>query len=93
MAVALDRLATVLDRQAKSPREKPSTITVKPTLTWPTLGDNDHDVELFVEEFEEIGGLANNSKGMSPIEMVRTIGNCLKGWRKQAYKVEVRAAR
>ena len=30
---------------------------------------------------------------MSPIEMVRTIGNCLKGSRKQAYKVEVRAAR
>ena len=30
---------------------------------------------------------------MSPIEMVRTIGSCLKGSRKQAYKVELRTAR
>ena len=52
-AVALGRLVSVLDRQAKSPRERLRTIMVKPTLTWPTLGDNDHDVELFVEEFKK----------------------------------------
>lgn len=57
------------------------------------MGESDFDVETFIEEFEEICGLAKNSKGMSYMEMVRTLGGCLKGSRKQAYKVELKAAR
>ena len=56
----------------------------------PTIDDDGYG---FFEEFEEICGLANNSKGMSPIEMVHTLGSCLKGSRKHAYKVELKTAR
>ena len=93
MAGALERLTEVPALQTQSAAERPSTITVKPTLTWPSLGDNDFDVDAFFEEFEKKCGLANNGRGMAPIEMVRTLGNCVKGSRKQAYKVELRAAR
>ena len=56
-------------------------------------GDQDFDVDTFVEEFEELVALANEGKGMNHTEMVRCIGSCLKGARKQAYRVELRAAR
>ena len=86
-------MADVLAHQTLKRGEKPSTITVKPTVQWPTFGDADHDADTFFEDFEEICALANNSKGMSFIEMIRTLGGCLKGSRKQAYTVEVKAAR
>ena len=60
MAGALERLTEVLALQTQSAAERPSTLTVKPTLTWPSLGDNDFDVDAFFEEFEEICGLENN---------------------------------
>ena len=37
--------------------------------------------------------MANNSKGMSHVEMVRAVGNCLRGSRKQAYNVKLKSAR
>ena len=49
MAGALDKLASILERQTKSQGEKHSTITVKPTINWPMLGDRDFDVDNFIE--------------------------------------------
>jgi len=49
MAGALDKLASILERQTTKQGEKHSTITVKPTISWPTLGDGDVDVDNFIE--------------------------------------------
>ncbi|CAK0865466.1 unnamed protein product, partial [Prorocentrum cordatum] len=90
LAVALQGLAGALGRRAD---KKSSTIQVKPQYSLPTLGDGDFDVDSFVEEFEEMVGLANDGAGMSATEMVRVLGTCLKGSRQRAYKVELKQAR
>ncbi|CAK0832647.1 unnamed protein product [Prorocentrum cordatum] len=90
LAAALQGLAGALGRRAD---KKSSTIQVKPHYSLPTLGDGDFDVDSFVEEFEEMVGLANDGSGMSATEMVRVLGTCLKGSRQRAYKVELKQAR
>ena len=64
-----------------------STIQIRPNVQWPTLDDNNQEVERFYYEFEGICQLANDSSGMSYAEMFLTIGNCLKGARKNTYEV------
>ncbi|CAK0835569.1 unnamed protein product [Prorocentrum cordatum] len=90
LAAALQGLAGALGQRAD---KKSSTIQVKPHYSLPTLGDGDFDVDSFVEEFEEMVGLANDGAGMSATEMVRVLGTCLKGSRQRAYKVELQQAR
>ena len=71
----------------KSATRTRSTIQIRPNVRWPTLDDNNQDVERFYHEFEGICQLANDSSGMSYAEMFLTIGNCLKGARKNTYEV------
>ena len=52
------------DRQG----EQRSPIQIRPNVTWPSLGDTDNDVETFIEEYEEVVGLANDGRGMSAKE-------------------------
>ena len=47
--------------QSQQPR---SVIQIKPQVSWPTLGNNDHDIDAFFDEFEEVTGLCNDGKGM-----------------------------
>ena len=61
--------------------------------SWPSLGGQDVDVDSFIEEFEELMGLANDGKGMHATERVHCIRSCLRGSRIQAFQREVRAAR
>ena len=56
-----------------------STIQIKPDVTWPKLADNDQDIDSFFEELEDVCGLANDAKGMSDLERLRCLGNCLQG--------------
>ena len=68
---------------------KSSTIRVEPRVTWPKLGDDGaggREVEEFYEKLEEIYGLANNGKGMSPKEMLVALKSCLTGSRKKIYE-------
>ena len=55
--------------EAMASKGKNSTMRVEPRITWPKLGDDDtggREVEELYERLEEIYGLANNGKGMSP---------------------------
>ena len=67
--------------------EVPSTIQTRPTVSWPMFGDDDHDLDKFREELEEVCGLANNGRGMSYKEMFRVLGSCLKKSRHQTYQL------
>ena len=67
--------------------EVPSIIQTRPSVAWPTFGDDDHDLEKFREELEEVCGLANNGRGMSYEEMFRVVGSCLKKSRHQTYQL------
>ena len=93
MAGAVGRLAEVLEQQTHVRSGKPSNITVEPQIQWPAFGDHDDDADGFFEDVEEICGLANNGQGMAPKEMIRTLGGCLKGSRKQEFNDDVRSAR
>ena len=59
-----------------------STIKVSPTFKWPTLGDDGPDskeVEEFYEKYEDLCRLANDGRGMSPLEHLTTLVSCLRG--------------
>ena len=60
-----------------------------PQVTWPTLGDGDgeHNVEAFFEEYEDIVGLANDGRGMAPVEKLRCRRQRLKQSRRKVYNV------
>merc|ERR1712194_368127 len=90
LAAALADLAGAIGQKRG---HKSSTIQIKPNYSLPTLGDGDFDVDSFVEEFEEMVGLANDGSGMSAVEMIRVLGTCLKGSRQRAYRVELKQAR
>ena len=77
------------DRQG----EQRSTIQIRPNVTWPSLGDNDHDVESCIDEYEEVVGLANDGRGMSSKEKLRCFGQCLKASRAKVYKVVLKEAK
>ena len=72
-----------------------STIKVEPRMAWPELGSDTgkpEEAKDFLRSFESMCGLANNSKGMPPNDMVVTIGNCLKKGRKIMYDNVAREA-
>jgi len=85
--------ALTKSQQSKDKPKPNATIQIKPNIAWPSLGDNDYDVEQFFLEFEEIVGLANDGAGMGWAEMVRVLGNTLKGSRHKAYSVVYKAGR
>ena len=89
-------LELLQERRSRVPKESAeprSTIQVRPTLTWPQLGDEDYDVVGFLEEFEDTVGLANDCQGMNFKEKIRVLGQCLKQSRQKAFKVVTKAAR
>ena len=45
--------------------KKASNTQVKTRRSLPALGDGDFDVDAFLEDFEEMVGLANGGQGMS----------------------------
>ena len=72
-----------------------STIKVEPRVPWPELGNDTgkpEEAEDFSRNFESICNMANNGKGMPEMDMVMTIGNCLKRNRKLAYDSIIREA-
>ncbi|HIE71147.1 MAG TPA: hypothetical protein EYP98_13775, partial [Planctomycetes bacterium] len=78
-------------RGSTGPRR--STIQVKPDIAWPSLADSDQDIETFFEELEDVCDLANDASGMSDVERLRCLGNCLKQSRKKVYRVQLKEAR
>ena len=73
-----------------------STIKVSPTFKWPTLGDDGPDskeVEEFYEKYEDLCRLANDGRGMSPLEHLTTLVSCLRGSKEKIYKLIYRKHR
>ncbi|HIL58476.1 MAG TPA: zinc finger CCCH domain-containing protein, partial [Rhodothermales bacterium] len=73
--------------------EHRSTIQIRPNIVWPSLGDTDHDVQAFIDDYEDVVGLANDGRGMSAKEKLRCFGACLKASRAKVYKVVVRESK
>jgi len=85
--------ATLLRELVEATKRPRSTIQVKADVAWPTLTDNDHDVEQFFDDLDDVCGLANDAQGMNEIERLRVLGNCLKQSRKKVYRVELKKGR
>ena len=85
--------ALVKELLENAKRRTRSTIQIKPDITWPSLNDGDQDIETFFEDLEDICDLANDATGMSEIERLRVLGNCLKQSRKKVFRVKLKEAR
>ena len=73
-----------------------STIKVSPTFKWPTLGDDGPDskeIEEFYEKYEDLCRLANDGRGMTPLEHLTTLVSCLRGSKEKIYKLIYRKHR
>ena len=90
--IPADLVRTLLSSVDKKSSKK-STIQIRPDVTWPSLSDHDQDIETFFEELDDICDLANDADGMSDIERLRVLGNCLKQSRKKVYRVKIKEAR
>ena len=82
--IPADLVRTLLSSLDKKSSKK-STIQIRPDVTWPSLSDHDQDIETFFEELDDICDLANDADGMSDIERLRVLGNCLKQSRKKRF--------
>jgi hypothetical protein len=80
LADAIAKLAEKNVRGSSDEKEKRSgVIRVTPNIRWPILGDNDGDIDGFMDEFRSMTGLANDGRGMKTTEMLLTLGGCLRG--------------
>ena len=62
---------------------------IQAELKWPKLGDSPSGLSAadFYEAFEDNCGLANDSNGMLPSEMLTALKGCLEGSRVHTYKI------
>ena len=89
-------LAELVGLMKASPGERSgerSTIQVRPNVVWPSLSDTDLDVVTFIDEYEDVVGLANDGRGMPIREKLRCFGQSLKQSRAKVYKVVLKDAR
>ena len=90
---ALSNLGKALEHKDKP---KQSVIQVTPQLKWPILGNEgpkSRQIQEFYDKYERICGLANDGRGMPDVELLRVLGNCLKGSRARVYENEMKLAR
>ena len=83
----VQRLVEKLVERPERSTRKNATIRINPQVKWPMLADDDHDVEEFFEQFDELCGLANDGDGMSDKERLKVLLSCLRGTREQTYRV------
>ena len=65
-------------------------------MKWPKLGDDGQDnkkVKEFYEAYESLCGLANDGSGMSAMDHLTTLEQCLEGHKKKIYKMVVQTHR
>ena len=60
-------------------------IRIEPKVHWPILNNDDLEVEEFYEEFESICGLANDMRGLAPMERLLALKTSLRGSRSETY--------
>ena len=75
------------------PTGRASTITIAPTVDWPTLHESDSNVKEFFQQFKETAKLANDGKGMQWREMLQILPNRLQGSRLKYAKLILKQAR
>ena len=72
---------------AQKPQEmKRGVIRIDPKMHWPTLQDTDMEVEEFYDEYEGVCQLANDMRGLLPLERLLCLRNCLRGSRLENYE-------
>jgi hypothetical protein len=83
---ALNRQADFMDKILNKPAEgRRGVIRIEPKVQWPVLNNDDLEVEEFYEEFENICGLANDMKGLNPMERLLALKTTLRGSRAEIY--------
>ncbi len=71
----------------KPPDARRGMIRIDPKMQWPILNSDDMDVEEFYEEFEGVCQLANDMKGLLPMERLLALKICLRGSRTETYEI------
>ena len=90
-------LVPLLKHQGNSPpKNRSSVISFDTKMKFPQLGDegpNKGLVEDFIESFESMCALAHEGEGMSDLDKLHIIKNCLKGSKETVYQNLMRAAK
>ncbi len=90
LAKAIELQTEAISQVPKSKDGRHSTIKVSPTFKWPLLGDDGPDakeVEEFYEKYEDLRRLANDGRGMNPMEHLTTLVSCLRGSKEKIYRI------
>jgi hypothetical protein len=90
LAKAIELQTEAIAQALKSKDGRHSTIKVSPTFKWPILGDDGPDakeVEEFYEKYEDLCRLANDGRGMNPMEHLTTLVSCLRGSKEKIYRI------
>ena len=102
-----DRLLALLEVQTKTltamsqRAQTPSTpamatvLKVNPNVKWPRLGDDatERDVKDFYEKYKDIFQLPNDGRGMLPADRLKTLRQCLDGYKEKIYVLHMKKHR
>ena len=86
MASALIKQTEMMEKVFNKPTEtRRGVIRIEPKVHWPILNDDDLEVEEVYEEFESICRLANDMRGLAPMEKLLALKTSLRGSRSEIY--------
>ena len=86
MASALIKQTEMMEKVFNKPTEtRRGVIRIEPKAHWPILNNDDLEVEEFYEAFESICGLANDMRGLAPMERLLALKTSLRGSRSETY--------
>jgi hypothetical protein len=93
LASIVSALSSGIRDALKQPGNK-SVISIRPNIQFPSLTDEDMDVEGFLERFDELVNLANDGTGLPPREAIHILQNCIKGkHRRLAFSIVMKTSK
>ncbi len=86
MRIQVKKQTEMMEKVFNKPTEsRRGVIRIESKVHWPVLNNDDLDVEEFYEEFESVCGLANDMKGLAPMERLLALNSSLRGSRAETY--------
>ena len=87
MARAIDKQTELMEKimTQKPPATRRGMIRIDPKMQWPILHDTDMEVEDFYDEFEGVCQLANDMRGLLPMERLLALKSCLRSSTTETY--------
>ncbi len=87
MASALVKQTEMMEKVFNKPTEsRRGVIRIEPKVHWPILTNDDLEVGEFFDESESVCALANDMRGLAPLERLLALKSSLRGSRSETYE-------